>query len=146
MTSGVEAGVQQGDERTVFDRTWFAVAASLFFAFGWLVVPGAGWPIGAVAVLWSLAWSRSEKRTALAVPLVAAALVGSGVGLFSGLHGVPSSTLTMWTAVSAGALAGGAATAVLGVRLCARALRRPEGSAGGSVSVAAPVSGANDVS
>ncbi|PPG43968.1 hypothetical protein [Rathayibacter sp. AY2B5] len=146
MTSGVEAGVHRDDDRTVLHRRWFAVVASLIFAFGWLLIPGVGWLIGAVAVLCSSAWTRSEKGSALAIPLVAAALVGSGVGLFYGLLGAPSSSLTTWTVVGAGMLAGGAATALLGVRLCARALRRPEESAGGSLSPAAPASGAYDVS
>ncbi|PPG50341.1 hypothetical protein C5C24_10220 [Rathayibacter sp. AY2B3] len=114
--------------RGILARRWFAVTASLVFAFGWLLIPGVGWPIGAVLVLWSSSWTGAEKRSALAIPLVAAALVGSGVGLAFGLHAVPSSSMTIWTALSAGVLAGGAASVVLGIRLCARALRRPAAS------------------
>ncbi|QHC71796.1 hypothetical protein [Rathayibacter sp. VKM Ac-2801] len=145
MTDRVQAGVQHGDVRGILARRWFAVTASLLLAFGWLLIPGVGWPIGAVLVLWSSWWTGAEKRSALAIPLVAAALVGSGVGLFFGLHGVPSSNMTTWTAVGAAAMAGGAASVVLGVRLCARALRRPASSGNRSVSVAAPA-GAHDAS
>ncbi|PPI23751.1 hypothetical protein C5D44_13235 [Rathayibacter sp. AY1B5] len=132
--------------RGILARRWFAVTASLVFAFGWLLIPGVGWPIGAVLVLWSSSWTGAEKRSALAIPLVAAALVGSGVGLAFGLHAVPSSSMTIWTALSAGVLAGGAASVVLGIRLCARALRRPAASGDRSLSAAAPAPRAHDVS
>ncbi|WP_146088054.1 hypothetical protein [Rathayibacter sp. AY1B5] len=146
MTDQVQAGVQHGDVRGILARRWFAVTASLVFAFGWLLIPGVGWPIGAVLVLWSSSWTGAEKRSALAIPLVAAALVGSGVGLAFGLHAVPSSSMTIWTALSAGVLAGGAASVVLGIRLCARALRRPAASGDRSLSAAAPAPRAHDVS
>lgn len=146
MTDQVRAGVQHGEGRGILARRWFALAASLVFAFGWLLIPGAGWPIGAVLVLWSSAWTGAEKRSALAIPLVAAALVGSGVGLVFGLHAVPSSSMTTWTALSAGVLAGGVTSVVLGVRLCARALRRPAASGDRSLSGAAPAPRAHDVS
>jgi hypothetical protein len=122
------AGVQRGDERTIVDRPWFAIAASLLYAFGWLLVPG-GWLIGAVAVLFCSSWTSAEKRRALAIPVIAAAVLGSGVGLSYGLSGTPSSSLTTWTAVGAAVLARGAASVVLGVGLCARTLRRAAVSA-----------------
>ncbi|WP_146078440.1 MULTISPECIES: hypothetical protein [unclassified Rathayibacter] len=146
MSDQVQAGVQHGNVRGILARRWFAVAASLVFAFGWLLIPGIGWPIGAVLVLWSSSWTAAEKSSALTIPLVAAALVGSGAGLVFGLHAVPSSSMTIWTAVCAGLLAGGVTSVVLGVRLCAGALRRPAASGDRSLSGAAPAPRAHDVS
>jgi hypothetical protein len=108
---------------SIFDRPWFAVVASLLFAFGWLVIPGVGWLLGAVAVLLCSSWTIAEKRRALAIPVIAAVVVGGAIGLYYWLSAMPSSSMTTWTALAAAWLVGGGTSLVLGVRLCARFVR-----------------------
>ena len=49
----------------------FAIAAALTLGFGGLFVPGLGWVVGAVLVLFSTLWRGWEKAVAILVPLVA---------------------------------------------------------------------------
>ena len=47
----------------------FAIGAALTLGFGGLLVPGAGWVVGAVLVLLSTMWRGWEKAVAILVPL-----------------------------------------------------------------------------
>ncbi|PPF28440.1 MULTISPECIES: hypothetical protein [unclassified Rathayibacter] len=116
-------GSLAGGGGSIFDRPWFAVVASLVFAFGWLVIPGFGWLLGAVAILLCSSWTVSEKRGALVIPVVAAVVVGGAIGLYYWLSAMPSSGMTTWTVLAGAWLVGGGTSLVLGTRLCARFVR-----------------------
>ncbi|NQX17274.1 hypothetical protein [Rathayibacter sp. VKM Ac-2857] len=117
------AGGSSSSSGLVFDRPWFAVASSLLYAFGWLLIPGAGWLIGVVALLLCSSWTLAEKKVAVLAPLAAAAVVGGGTGLFYWFTLTPSSSMTTWTALVAATFVGGVVSLILGTRLCARYVR-----------------------
>ncbi|ROQ59060.1 hypothetical protein EDF36_2518 [Rathayibacter sp. PhB152] len=117
------AGGSSSSSGLVFDRPWFAVASSLSYAFGWLLIPGAGWLIGIVALLLCSSWTLAEKKAAVIAPLVTAGVVGGGTGLFYWFTLTPSSTMTTWTVVVAATFVGGVVSLILGSRLCARYVR-----------------------
>lgn len=52
----------------------FAIAAALTLSFGGIVLPLAGWVVGAVLVCFSTLWRRWEKAVAIVVPLAAATM------------------------------------------------------------------------
>lgn len=87
----------------------FAITAALTLSFGGIVLPFAGWVVGAVLVCFSSLWRAWEKVVAIVVPLVAL-IVTAGVGLIafgadSGIQDVGNNPLLpatydiMWTAL-----------------------------------------------
>lgn len=117
-TAAAAGAPRDPDDIPWIDRRWFATLSSLLYAFGWLLIPGAGWVIGVLALLLCSAWTREQKKTAVVAPLIAAAVVGGGIGLWFRLAGAPTSAMATWTVLVAGVFAGGVVSAVLGTRLC----------------------------
>ncbi|GAA5148020.1 hypothetical protein GCM10025768_09000 [Microbacterium pseudoresistens] len=69
------AGAAASPARPLRESKGFAIAAALVLAFGGVVIPVAGWFVGAVMVVSSRMWTRLEKAIALATPFVAFALM-----------------------------------------------------------------------
>lgn len=60
----------------------FAITAALMLSFGGIVLPFAGWVVGAVLVCFSALWRTWEKVVAVVVPFVALVVV-AGAGLLA---------------------------------------------------------------
>ncbi|WP_309102907.1 hypothetical protein [Microbacterium sp.] len=62
---------------STLDSRGFALVAALVLGFGGLVVPAAGWVVGAALVCVSPLWRRWEKVTAIAAPVAVLVLASA---------------------------------------------------------------------